>query len=52
MDKGFADLMLAVLAMVTALLISLAIGWHNAKANPDWRTVPMVHASNGPVVAR
>jgi hypothetical protein len=38
--------------MVTALLIGLALGWHQASANPDWRTVPVVHAADGPVVAR
>jgi hypothetical protein len=45
-------MMMAVLAMVTALLTGLAFGWQVVRANPDWRTVPVVHAANGPIIAR
>jgi hypothetical protein len=52
MGERSADGMVAVLAMVTVLLIGLAVGWPEAKASPEWQTVPVLHASTGPVVAR
>jgi uncharacterized membrane protein YhiD involved in acid resistance len=44
--------MVVVVAMVSALLIGLELSWRQAKAGPDWQTVPVAHAPNGPVVAR
>jgi hypothetical protein len=44
--------MVAALTMVTALLIGVALGRQQARANLDWRATPVAHAADGPVVAR
>jgi hypothetical protein len=52
MDKGYADLVLAGLAMVTALLLGLELSWRQAATTHEWQKVSVVHAPHGPVVAR